>query len=408
MKLRACVPAGCDEPGFDSQPHPRRHFPRHRSRMPGHLVRTGCAARPEAPASDEHPGRRPILWPPLAGGGPLGLWRTALSERLRKIVDRFSRVTVLVLGDFLLDEYVFGEISRVSREAPVLILSYQETHCAPGGGANTVAGIDAMGARVLPVGCIGNDSWGDQLLSLWPARLSREGVLRFPEVRTTRKCRILAGSVHSFRQQVVRMDYENHASLSEQRRAQVKDRFRRLAPKADAFIISDYSQGMIDGDLRRLAIDLARERKRPLVVDSRFDPGGFRGATAVTPNISEVEHALGRRISDGELPEIGNRLLRDWQLEALLITRGKLGMSLFGPQGTTEIPIYGTDQVVDVTGAGDTVIATFTTALAAGADYREAAILANCAGGVVVTKRGTATVSQAELREAAASQPGSR
>ncbi len=325
-----------------------------------------------------------------------------MSRSLTEIVERFPQARVLVLGDFLLDEYIFGEISRVSREAPVLILSYQESHYAPGGGANTVAGVHALGAEALPVGYIGRDRWGDLLLSLWPQPVTRDGVLRFSERRTTRKSRILAGSVHSFRQQVVRLDYENPVQLDAQRRSQLLNVLQEMAARVDAFIISDYSLGTIDDNLRRQAVELARRLGKPLVVDSRFDPGGFPGATAVTPNISEVEHALGRRIGPDELDDLGRQLRTQWQLEALLITRGKLGMSLYEEDRVVHVPIYGTDEVVDVTGAGDTVIATFTTALAAGASFEQAARLANFAGGIVVTKRGTATVSNAELKAAAA------
>ncbi len=326
-----------------------------------------------------------------------------MSKTAIEIVERFRDLRVLVLGDFLLDEYVFGEISRVSREAPVLILRYQESDYAPGGGANAVAGVAALGATAIPVGYVGEDEWGDRLLSLWPEGVVRDGVLRVAGGRTTRKSRVLAGSVHSFRQQVVRLDYESPAQIDSAHRRHLREALQGLLEQADAFVLSDYALGTVDGPLREHVINRARHLGKPVVVDSRFDPGGFAGATAVTPNISEIEHALGRRVAAAELETVGQRLREKWQLDALLITRGKLGMTLFEPEKIVEIPIYGSDQVVDVTGAGDTVIAVFTTALAAGAGFELAARLANCAGGIVVSKRGTATVSGEELKTAARS-----
>lgn len=323
------------------------------------------------------------------------------SEALQAI-DDFSKQTLLVLGDFILDEYLFGEISRVSREAPVLILRYQTLHSAPGGGANTVANVAALGARVIPVGLVGDDPWGRQLLSLWPQEVDRSHVRAQPRLKTTRKTRVLAGSFHSFRQQVVRIDYEHPFEIDSQQEEQMVESLGKLVPQVHAVIVSDYSLGTLTPRLRQTALELARRYKKVIVVDSRDDPAGYPGATSVTPNITEIEAALRTRIgSDTEkLVDTGFRLLKEWQLQSLLVTRGRLGMSLFEADRVLHIPIYGTDEVVDVTGAGDTVIATFATALATGASHETAARLANIAGGIVVTKRGTATASSRELRQA--------
>ena len=325
-----------------------------------------------------------------------------MKRELLAIVDRFSRCRLAILGDFLLDQFLFGEISRVSREAPVLILSYRDTESKPGGGANTVAGVAALGALTHPVGYLGEDDGARKLLELWPDRVDPTRLIRESGLRTTLKRRILAGSPHSFRQQVVRIDHEHHLKPTHRQQRQLMEALAGLLPHVDALIISDYSLGTTTEEVRRAALAEARAHGLPVVVDSRFDPGGFGGATVITPNISEVEHATGLRIGNDTqlLLETGLNLRSQWGLKALLITRGKLGMTLFTEKGARHIPIYGTDQVTDVTGAGDTVTSTLTTALAAGADFYQAALLANCAAGIVVTKQGTATVSAAELRQA--------
>jgi rfaE bifunctional protein kinase chain/domain len=325
-----------------------------------------------------------------------------VSRSLSEIIDRFNQVSILVLGDFILDEFVYGEITRISREAPVLILSYQNSRLTPGGGANTVAGVAGLGAKAVPVGHIGEDAWGEKLLEIWPESVDRNHVVQGAGLGTTRKTRFLAGSFHSFQQQVVRIDYEHPYQLTPSQESEVESRLEKVVPEVDAVILSDYSLGNVTPALRSKSLKLARHYQKPIVVDSRFDPSGFRGATSITPNITEVEQAINSKIGhqQADLEEVGIRAREEWEVEALLITRGKLGMSLFTPDEIIHIPIYGTDEVVDVTGAGDTVISTYTTALATGATFEEAARLANIAGGIVVTKKGTATVSDTELREA--------
>ncbi|MDA2923922.1 bifunctional ADP-heptose synthase [Acidobacteria bacterium AH-259-L09] len=324
-----------------------------------------------------------------------------------QLVDKFSDLKILVLGDFLLDQFVFGEISRVSREAPVLILKYQNTHSVPGGGANTVANVESLGAKAIPLGFVGDDEPADLLFSSWPEGLEKRYVFRGSEFQTNRKARILAGSFHSFRQQVVRMDYEHPFFLEEHHERKLLQCLSDLIPQVDTVILSDYSLGNINSRVRESVLALAAQHGKIIVVDSRDSPDLHKGATSITPNITEIEAALSIQIGKdlSLLEEVGSRLLQEWQLQALLVTRGKLGMSLFVKDGITHIPIYGTDEVADVTGAGDTVTATYTTALAAGGSFQQAARLANYAGGIVVMKRGTATVSQAELRQAVEDHP---
>ncbi len=321
---------------------------------------------------------------------------------LETLIPAIRNTHLLVVGDFLLDEFIFGEITRTSREAPVLILRYREKEWRPGGGANTVAGVAALGARVTPVGIVGDDPWGQGLLAAWPDSVSTEGVVLSPEFHTTCKSRLLAGSFHSFRQQVVRLDYEHSHELSEALESRLLENLERFQSQADAVIVSDYSLGTISTRVASRAIEMARSAAIPIVIDSRFHPERFSGATSITPNISEVEQAASVSIGQDHerLVGIGQRLLKEWDLKALLITRGRLGMSLFEAERVIHIPAFGCDEVADVTGAGDTVTATYTASLAAGSDFEEAARMANIAAGLVVNKKGTATVSAGELLEA--------
>ena len=325
-----------------------------------------------------------------------------MKDDLKQLIEKFNRLKILVVGDFILDEFIFGEISRVSREAPVLILNYQNTQTVAGGGANTVANVARLGAQVIPLGFLGDDAPADLLFSAWPEGLDKRYVFRDAAFQTTRKARILAGSFHSFRQQVVRMDYQHPYSLQEHHLRKLLESLTELVPQVDAVILSDYSLGNINERVWEAALKMATQHKKVLVVDSRDRPDIYKGATSITPNITEIEAALSLPIGQdlSALQEVGARLVQEWQLQALLVTRGKLGMSLFVQDGFTHIPIYGSDEVVDVTGAGDTVTASYCTALAAGGSFEQAARLANYAAGLVVMKKGTATVSPAELIQA--------
>jgi rfaE bifunctional protein kinase chain/domain len=319
-----------------------------------------------------------------------------------KLLDNFDTARILVLGDFILDEYVFGEISRVSREAPVLILKYQETKTCPGGGANTVANIASLGANVTPLGAIGDDDSAEQLLALWPDnRVEKKFVVRDPDIQTTRKVRLLAGSFHSYQQQVVRLDFESAPSLGDQVEQKVIASLRRTLPDADVLVISDYSLGNLTSTVREETIRFAQELEVPVIVDSRDHPQKYPGATTVTPNISEVEKTLDIKIGRDleKLENICGELLDEWDLSSLLVTRGRLGLSLISSTQAVHLDAHGREGAVDVTGAGDTVAATFATALATGASADEAARLANISGGLVVMKKGTATVSVEEIKQ---------
>jgi D-glycero-beta-D-manno-heptose-7-phosphate kinase len=326
---------------------------------------------------------------------------TSDPARLLRLVDEIHGRRVVVAGDLLADEFIYGEIARVSREAPVLILNYDSTEVVPGGAGNAAANVAALGGEVRAMGQTGRDETGRRLLSeLKLRRVDVAKVMRPAVYRTPTKTRILAGGIHSAKQQVVRIDRASASAIDERARAAFESRVLRAVGSADALLISDYGSGLVTPGL----LTKAKRRKNGItVVDSRYALLHYHGMTACTPNESEVEQALGVRIGDDPraLERAGRALLRGTRAKAVLVTRGSRGMALFEPEkATVHIPIVGSDQIADVTGAGDTVIATLTLALTAGAAFLEAAHLANYAGGIVVMKRGTATVSASELRYA--------
>lgn len=324
------------------------------------------------------------------------------TERLLKIVQSFPNATVTVLGDLVADEFIYGEISRVSREAPVLILKHRERSVVPGGGGNAVMNLADLGVTVQPVGIVGDDEPGRLLLQAFKKKkIATSGILKLKTQTTTTKTRVLAGHTHASRQQVVRVDreagplHENHPALLE-----LISSAREYARASDGFLVSDYGYGAATPRLLTFIRSNGSLENIPVTLDSRYRMLEYSGVTAATPNEPEVEAALGVKIGNDrdKLLKAGEQLLKQMKLQSLVITRGSDGMVAFEKKHKpVEIPIFGGDEVADVTGAGDTVIATFTAALASGADTESAARLANFAGGIVVMKRGTATVSQQEL-----------
>ena len=320
--------------------------------------------------------------------------------RLIELVESFPRQRVLVLADLVADEFVGGEISRVSREAPVLILRHSETRLVPGGGANAANNLADLGARVDIVGAVGDDAAGRALLAYF--QWKKVGVAAVRTLRgwtTPTKTRFLAGFSHTTRQQVLRVDREPGSPFPAAARERLAQHARRLGRRANAVLVSDYGFGAVTPALVRGA---HLDAKTPVTLDSRHALLSYRGVrvTAATPNEPELEALYHMCVGNDRaaLDRLGRRALRHLNLHALVVTRGKDGMAVFEPRRPTEhIAVYGPPEAVDVTGAGDTVIAAFTLALAAGALPLDAARLANYAGGIVVMKRGTATVSQAEL-----------
>ncbi len=331
------------------------------------------------------------------------------ANRLRKIVDAFPKITVTVLGDLVADEFIFGEISRVSREAPVLILKHRERTVVPGGGANAVNNLADLGVNVLPVGVVGDDEPGRLLVKyLRHKRIAVSGILKDKSYSTVTKTRILAGMTHTARQQVVRVDREPQVPPNQHLTRELYLATREYMHASDALLVSDYGYGAATPAIVSTLREKGKLGTVPLVIDSRYRLLQYAGATAATPNEPEVEEALGIRIGQNweKLVAAGEQVMERMKLQSLLITRGRDGMVAFNHRHKpVDIPIFGSDQVADVTGAGDTVIAAFTAALATGASTEEAAQLANYAGGIVVMKRGTATVSREELLHALEQAP---
>jgi len=319
-----------------------------------------------------------------------------MQERLVEIVRRFADQRVVVIGDAIADKFVHGSISRVSREAPVFILRHEQTQTSPGGAANCAMNLVALGANVSLISVTGNDESGSELRSkLESAGVDIKRMIVSDKVQTTTKVRILAGHSHSNKQQVIRIDYEGAPLNDEELRVAILKQLEQAITEAKAVVISDYNYGVIDTqttDLIRKLTDV------PVLVDSRFRLLDFTGFTAATPNEEEVDNLVG---TADEFENSAQELKKKLGHRALLVTRGAKGMTLLeGDTAPLYIPAVGVQQAVDVTGAGDTVIATFSLALACGASFSEAAHLANYAGGLVVMKRGTATISAEELEHA--------
>ena len=332
--------------------------------------------------------------------------------RLIGFIEQFSRQTILVLGDFVADEFVFGEISRVSREAPVLILRRRAMHMLPGGGATAVNNLADLGARVHAVATLGDDAAGDALAEYFrKKKVDGSGLVHKSGWTTPTKTRFLAGWPHTAQQQVLRVDREPDGLSDATSETLVRNARVRLGD-ASAVLISDYGHGSATPKI----VASIRGRKRwahHAALDSRYRLHEYAGLdfTAATPNEAEIEAAHNAKIGGdtSKLDAFARRTMARLNLSALLVTRGRHGMTVF-ERGRAPQPlaVFGSDQAVDVTGAGDTVIAAFTLSLAAGATVLQAARIANYAGGIVVMKRGTATVTREELAAAIRSDANRR
>jgi D-glycero-beta-D-manno-heptose-7-phosphate kinase len=326
------------------------------------------------------------------------------SAQLLALVGALKGRTIAVVGDVVADEFVYGRVARVSREAPVLILEYDTTQIVAGGAGNAANNVAALGARAVLVAIVGRDDPGRRLLASLHSGVDARRAVR-STIGTPVKTRILAGGIHSAKQQVVRIDRSVSRPLDRATRQAFERAALDAAVRADAVVISDYGSGLVTPGLAARIVTALRRAHRPIPVllDTRYQLLRYRGLTACTPNESEVEQALGIHIDDDPrvLERAGREVLTKTAMQAVLITRGSRGMALFVKGSpTVHIPIVGSDEIADVTGAGDTVMATMSLALAAGATFEQAAWLANYAAGLVVMKRGTATVSARELRDA--------
>jgi rfaE bifunctional protein kinase chain/domain len=339
------------------------------------------------------------------------------ADDLVRRIDRFAGRRVAMLVDLVVDEFVCGDIERISREAPVLILRHRTTEIVPGGGGNAAANLAALGARPVPVGVVGRDEAGDRLVERFrELGIPVGSIVRARDYATPCKSRVIAGGMHTRRQQVVRLDRggpdagpSTSGTLSADTRRRVIARLRAVLPKAEGLLVADYGYGAATPDLLRRGGG-KRLSSLPVMLDSRARVARFEDVTACTPNQEELERALDESPLRGRkaVEAGGARLLRRCRSEALLLTRGPQGMCLFERRRRpVHIPPFGSDEVADVTGAGDTVIATFTLARLAGASFEESARLANYAAGLVVLKAGTATVGRDELVAAVREDLGS-
>lgn len=336
----------------------------------------------------------------LPGSKTLTPERTARQERLFDIIHRFPQRQIVVVGDLVADQFIYGAINRVSREAPVFILRHEHTETTPGGAANCALNLASLGAGVSLIGVTGDDLAGRALLEkLQAAGVDCSGVYVSPNLKTTTKVRILAGQLHSTRQQVIRIDYEGSPLEDSKLRGWVQEQTARHAAESDGVIISDYNYGVVDTAVADLIRQATISKKTPVIVDSRFQLSLFPNFTSATPNEDEVENLLGQALANGDnFESLGETLRGQLGLSALLVTRGGQGMALFEAGMTPmHIDAVGAREPVDVTGAGDTVIATYTLAIASEASFSDAARLANYAGGLVVMKRGTASTNGEEL-----------
>jgi D-beta-D-heptose 7-phosphate kinase/D-beta-D-heptose 1-phosphate adenosyltransferase len=314
-------------------------------------------------------------------------------KRVEQITSAFSGQTIIVLGDVMLDEFVWGKVRRISPEAPVPIVEVVEETYRLGGAANVVANVRSLGGIPLPIGILGKDRAAERILELMQQQgIHATGLLR-DERPTTLKTRVLAHN-----QQIARTDRESRLPLSAPANARVAEAFGDLLRNAQAVIVSDYDKGVVNRDLLGTILPKAQSAGVPVFLDPKVHHADYyRPVTVITPNHGEAELLAGMAINgETALEEAGRRLLQKFDCPNVLITRGEEGMSLFNRSGSHHLPTFARE-VFDVTGAGDTVIATLALANAGGATMEESAVLANHAAGIVVGKIGTATVTPEEL-----------
>ena len=326
-------------------------------------------------------------------------------SRLLQLTEAMKGKLIVVYGDIVADRFIYGTPKRISREAPVLILRQYRDDVLLGGAGNAINNILTLGGLPVPVSVLGNDNAGNSLVEqLTASGIDCSAILRADRYHTATKTRILGGMPHASRQQIVRFDNEDELVMSEEESNQFATLLREQISICHAALVSDYGYGVVHTNLVATLTQFAHGK--PVTLDSRYNLLNYPGVTAATPNEEEAAAAAGTSLFNGDdedrLYDVAETLQESLDCEAILITRGSRGMALYEKERAEPLflPVYGTDQVADVTGAGDTVIATFTLALAAGASYAEAAKLANYAGGIVVMKMGTATVSNDELRHA--------
>ena len=321
-------------------------------------------------------------------------------KNLNELVENFKSKKILVVGDMVADVYLHGKISRISREAPVLVLEETGHTIVAGGAANVVANVSSLGGEVYAVGVVGDDTYGEELKNIFKSRkIHVEGIVTDKTRPTISKTRVVAGGRATVSQQIVRIDKESKDPLSKKMEAALIAKLDKILPNVDGVILSDYGSATITKAVKKLVINHAGKRKIPSMVDSRYNIGDFEGIGYVKQNDAELAAFVGRSVNDiTSLISAGTELLQKLNSNGVLITRGEEGMSLFERGGAVHhIPVTNKSEVIDVSGAGDTCIAAFILGLASEISPVMSARISNYASGIAVQKLGTSTVSIEEL-----------
>ncbi len=324
----------------------------------------------------------------------------------RSLIEKFNKAKVAVIGDIVADVYVYGRQFKLSREAPVIVAKYENEEVLPGGAGNIINNIVSLGATVYPIGLIGNDDNGKRLLNYFSNRdIDTKGLLTCDDRVTITKTRFLVGDSHTTKRQVVRFDKEPDTILDSKAEQKIIDYIDTIKDMIDLWIVSDYGYDMITRSIIECIGVLAKDKL--VVADSRHRIKEFKCVTIITPNESEAAEATNKKInSKNHLFEAGKQLLREVNTKAVLITQGNRGMTLFEDDGRIEeIPVYGKNEVIDVTGAGDTVASVLSLSMVSGASFLQAAKLANYGASVTVMKNGPATINKLELIQAIDNSP---
>lgn len=332
-----------------------------------------------------------------------------MDKRVGEILSAMRGKRIVVLGDMIADVYLMGKIARISREAPVLVLEHAGERIVAGGASNVVHNVATLGGRAIAAGVLGADAAADGLKAILAEKgVETEGLLTDEARPTISKTRVIAGGRETVSQQIVRVDREDRSPLSEKIAARLREFVLRAAESADGVVISDYGGAAVTEALAREVLTHCRRLGVPTMVDSRYAIRRFLGVDYVKQNDAELAAAMKRELSsEVAIREAGEALRTELDAKGVLVTRGAKGMTLLMAEGVTDIPVTDKSEVFDVSGAGDTCVAAFMLAVAAGATPRDAACLANVAAGIAVRKLGTATVSAEELRAAAERQLGS-
>lgn len=323
-----------------------------------------------------------------------------MKDNLIEIVRKFKQKHILIIGDMIADVYLHGNISRISREAPVLVLIEENEKTVAGGAANVVNNVATLGGRAFAAGILGEDKAAHSLKEILAAnKVNVEGLFCDELRKTITKTRIIAGGRATVSQQVVRIDRECKEPLTEDFEQQLLNYIRQTIPRMDGIVMSDYGSGTITETIKQEILKLCKLYDIPSIVDSRYAIEAFVGTDYIKQNDAELASAVGYAIdSEAKLYKAAKQFLTKMQAQGVLVTRGEKGMTLFEAGGAVHtIPVSDKSEVFDVSGAGDTCVAAFITALASGAKPVEAAEISNFASGIAVRKMGTATVSDEEL-----------